>query len=307
MTVDDMTIASPCPSTLAEERVESRSTGEPLTIAQMKTRWRVHAGTPAWPTILLMGGVVVGEALVWTAAFRGLLPTEWSVVFATLLAYAAFTVMHEASHGNISGGHKCLARVEEGLGWLSALLLFAPYPVFRMLHLRHHSHTNDPDEDPDYWVASNSFTGVLARCWTILPKQYGAFLFGALGRTTAGRKVRRTSLLGMAVIALLAVALVLAGFGREVLWLWFVPAWIASGFLAFAFDWLPHQPHVVRARFKNTRVLLFPGATVSLLWQNYHLIHHLYPRVPFYRYNKVFEEIRPFLESEGAPIDEWGR
>jgi len=31
-------------------------------------------------------------------------------------------------------------------------------------------------------------------------------------------------------------------------------------------------------------------------------VHHLYPRVPFYRYPDVFEEIRDEMTLRGAPI-----
>ena len=41
-----------------------------------------------------------------------------------------------------------------------------------------------------------------------------------------------------------------------------------------------------------------------MLGQNYHLVHHLWPRVPFYRYGRVFYESREELESHGAEIVE---
>jgi len=39
-----------------------------------------------------------------------------------------------------------------------------------------------------------------------------------------------------------------------------------------------------------------------LLGQNLHLVHHLFPRVPFYRYRAVFEAARARIEAEGAPV-----
>jgi beta-carotene hydroxylase len=36
--------------------------------------------------------------------------------------------------------------------------------------------------------------------------------------------------------------------------------------------------------------------------QNYHLVHHVKPRVPFYRYGEVYRELRPELERHGSPI-----
>lgn len=271
--------------------------------ASMDQRWRAHSGFVAWPTVFLMLAIVVGTVGIWTAVLAGALPIGWGCLIASVLAYASFTVMHEASHGNIDGGHHGLAWLEESLGWLSGLLLFAPYPVFRVLHLQHHAHTNDEHNDPDHWVAGSNPLSVIARCWTIMPHYYLDYFIGRSGRSEAGRRVRVPTTLGVVFMLAGLGTLVATGFGREALWLWVVPAWVASGFLAFAFDWLPHHPHALRERFRDTRILLLPGATAALLWQNYHLIHHLYPRIPFYRYGSCFREIRPFLEAQGAPIE----
>jgi fatty acid desaturase len=39
-----------------------------------------------------------------------------------------------------------------------------------------------------------------------------------------------------------------------------------------------------------------------LLGQDHHLIHHLYPRVPFYNYRKLYKEISASLVENGATI-----
>ncbi|ODS00160.1 hypothetical protein AUC68_03355 [Methyloceanibacter methanicus] len=41
------------------------------------------------------------------------------------------------------------------------------------------------------------------------------------------------------------------------------------------------------------------------LFQNFHLIHHLFPRIPFYKYKDAFVDLRPVLEKEGAHIYEY--
>ncbi|MGE3529917.1 MAG: fatty acid desaturase, partial [Methyloceanibacter sp.] len=42
------------------------------------------------------------------------------------------------------------------------------------------------------------------------------------------------------------------------------------------------------------------------LFQNFHLIHHLFPRVPFYLYLKAFRSLKPVLVKEHAHIYEFG-
>ena len=38
------------------------------------------------------------------------------------------------------------------------------------------------------------------------------------------------------------------------------------------------------------------------LGQNLHSIHHLFPRVPFYRYHALHREIEPIMRAHGTPI-----
>ena len=68
--------------------------------------WRRHVGRLAWPTLLLAGAVVVGEAALWWAVIAGGLSLWWAFLLATLLAYVAFTPLHDASHGAIGGSRK---------------------------------------------------------------------------------------------------------------------------------------------------------------------------------------------------------
>ena len=109
----------------------------------------------------------------------------------------------------------------------------------------------------------------------------------------------------LAVEFLLVVALVAAAATGNLLALavlWFVPSLVAVLFLALAFDYLPHYPYDSRERYRDTRI--YPGMLgfILLLGQNYHLIHHLWTTVPWFRYPQVFNAIRPELEARGARI-----
>ena len=263
------------------------------------TAWRRHAGFVAWPTLLFSVSVLAAWATTAALAWRGILRLEVTFVLQTLLAYLAFTPLHEAAHGNIAGRDKRLRGVERLLGWLSGLPLIAPYPAFRKLHLEHHGHTNDEEKDPDFWVAGASRWSILWRCATLLPHYYWRICWNAI-RSPATRD--RATLIALFVYAASAIGLSLAGHGAWVLSAWIGPAILAATFLAFAFDWLPHQPHDEQDRYRNSRILLFPGLGVLLTNQNFHLIHHLYPRIPFYRYGSFFREVRPTLAAKGAPI-----
>jgi fatty acid desaturase len=76
--------------------------------------------------------------------------------------------------------------------------------------------------------------------------------------------------------------------------------------LGWAFDYLPHchlRPEAEASRFRATRNRIgFEWAVTPLtLYQNYHLVHHLHPRVPFYRYIAVWRRReREYLERQPA-------
>ena len=39
-------------------------------------------------------------------------------------------------------------------------------------------------------------------------------------------------------------------------------------------------------------------------YQNYHAIHHLYPKVPFFRYWRVYKALEPYLMGSGLPVEQ---
>ncbi len=60
-------------------------------------------------------------------------------------------------------------------------------------------------------------------------------------------------------------------------------------------------------RYVDTSIILLPRVLhtpLTWLWmfQNYHSIHHLFPRMPFYKYATLYEEIEDVMMAKGAPI-----
>ena len=265
--------------------------------------WRRFTGTFAWPTLALLVAVLGLHGLSWWACVVWGWPVWAGVALNSVVAYLAFTVHHEAAHGNIDGRKGSAGLADEVAGWISGVFLLAPFPAVRVLHLRHHGVTNDPETDPDMWVAVEGPTKLAARCLSIIPHYYWHFLFGPTSKTKSARQALPAAVVG--IVGLLAVfgALWSAGLGTWALWLWVLPAVFGTGFLAFAFDYLPHVPFDERERFLNTRIIEGRALNVLLLGQNYHLMHHLYPRVPFYWYVACFDVMRPLLERKGSRIE----
>ena len=81
--------------------------------------------------------------------------------------------------------------------------------------------------------------------------------------------------------------------------------WFSGAFLTiYLLSYLPHKPYKNSERWKDTNIQLFPVQWFEnfIFKQNLHAIHHLFPRVPFYNYRKVFEKIEPSMRIKKTPI-----
>ena len=113
-------------------------------------------GEFAWPT-LIYGLMVV--AAYWATVgmvLLGVINVWLGVLLSAVFTYLAYTTLHESVHGSISGSHKSLRRLNDGLGYLSAMVLMIPMTIHRYEHLAHHRHTNEKDPDPDSKLARSS-------------------------------------------------------------------------------------------------------------------------------------------------------
>ena len=262
-------------------------------------------GRLAWPTIGLFAGILAGLGTVSALTLAGTLPYALAVPIDAVLIYLIFTPVHEAIHGNIVGRHTGLRWLETLIGHVGGFILLAPYPGFAKLHIRHHQHTNDPREDPDYWVKGANLFEVVLRCMAI-HIGYLMHLY-RLATDKAGRRVFAEELLYIALFLAIVAGASLAGFGPELMLLWVLPGYIGLVICPLLFDWTVHHPHTAQGRYANTAILVFPRPiqrVMDLLYcgQTYHLVHHLYPRVPFYTYRPIYSALEPALPTLGATV-----
>ncbi|MEM9493821.1 MAG: fatty acid desaturase, partial [Myxococcota bacterium] len=216
----------------------------------------------AWPTLLVAAAALTLWTASTVAAAFGHLSLGLAALLNTVAAFAAFTPMHDASHRAL--GHA--RALSEVVGRLCALVLAAPFPAFRYVHLEHHKHTNDPVRDPDVWSGLGP-RWLLPLRWLSQDLHY----YSCYARALPGRRrLERleVSAFALAVVALIAVA-VSAGALVPMLLLWLVPARLATAMLALSFDYLPHRPHRVRAaddRFRASSVWPNPWLTLPLFF-----------------------------------------
>ena len=254
----------------------------------------------AWPTVLL---VFVAYGLFGASTFayvQGELPLVWAILLNSIAAYISFTPTHDASHHAVSANHQ----LNDWIGRV-ATALQSPVPffrTFRYIHMQHHRFTNDKAKDPDIYVATGP-RWLLPLKWLSLDLNYLYFYLRPsvfLNRP----KGERMELYGAVVFgATVFAAITLAGWLEYYVLLFLIPSRFTALFLAIAFDYLPHYPHQANAQEQpfqctSNRVGMEWLMTPLLIFQNYHLVHHLYPTVPFYRSLKLWQARRHYHLSQ---------
>lgn len=240
----------------------------------------------AWPTVIMMLVCHAATAYAWYGVLTDTLPLWAGCVINCIAFYGLFSPSHDAMHRSMSR-----------VGWLNELLLFITvFPVgplstghaLRIMHMQHHKYLNDPVMDPDHEVA-HTFKNALWS-WFWWDSRYSSYFRAHKDDIPKNNHARIWYDLTVPFVIILVLALY---FPWEMLFLWFIPTRFMAWMICFTFMYLPHYPHEVTDKqdpYQATTIrkgwewLLSP----LLVYQNYHLIHHLYPTIPFYRYRKAW-------------------
>lgn len=271
--------------------------------ASFKSAWQDEVPYIAWGTLLLLAIYLGGYAITLYLAVTGEITYYLATPIFACLAYAGFTLLHDAGHGSIFADNCPLKPLERVIGWLAGVpLLMVPFNLFKILHDRHHAYTNDPELDPDHFILKDNWFFVILNCLYI-PVQYHLLAFTKLSGDQKIRQTYPTTLLYFTFIGMGLALLLYLGFAKEVLYFIVLPNLIAVVLLALFFDYLPHHPHVSLNRYQNARIYPSRILNILLLGQNYHLSHHLYPKVPWYKYRTVYLKVKTDLIANNAPIE----
>ncbi|MDP3853038.1 fatty acid desaturase [Phenylobacterium sp.] len=262
----------------------------------------------AWPTLAMAVALPIAQ---WTIVGLGLariLPLWVCAAVLTFTSYAHYTLVHESIHGNLAPGFAKLRWLNTLVGWVGALGLSFNWPMLMRGHVLHHAHTNT-DKDPDIHVKGT--LGQLVAKWlvfvpmSLVPPFVLKYVAPAqhreIDKMLMGSEMLQASAVSVSVLVLLAAS-VPTGHVLDWLFLLFIPSRVAGLILQICFSWLPHHPFDQTERYLNTRISLWSGGTILLLQQNLHLMHHLWPSVPFYNYARLYRRLRPTLIAKGSPI-----
>lgn len=269
------------------------------TSPEAKTSKRIAAAHPAnweWPTL----GLFVICVAVWGLAVFYI--SDLSVPLAMLCLLPALVLHSSLSHEILHGHPFPDRRASEALGLIQPGL-FIPYLRFRDTHLAHHTDArltdpyDDPESnylDPEVWQRLSRGTQMLLRFNNTL-----------LGRMTVGPMVAQVAFMRADVRAVRAgdwqvargwlihlpgLALVLWAVAQSPMPLW---AYVLAAYGALAVlkirTFLEHQAH---AQARGRTVLIEDRGPLAFLFlnNNLHVVHHMHPRVPWYRLPKLYRE-----------------
>ena len=252
-----------------------------------------------WPTLVLL---VLTYGL-WALGV-GLAAGIWlplGMVLVTLAGVQHSSLCHEALHG-----HPTRWR------WLNEALVFAqlslciPYARFRDLHLEHHrdEQLTDPYDDPESnyldpkeWARLGPFMRrVLELNNTLLGRMLVGpiisqiyFVRGDMAAIRAGdRAVLRAWLVHIPAVAV--VFWWLAAYGQMPIWAFLLATYAAHSVLKIR-TFLEHRAHEDSC---GRTVIVEDRGPLALLFlnNNYHVVHHERPGVPWYRLPSAFQADR---------------
>lgn len=242
-----------------------------------------------WQTLALIVACYAG----WAVALFWL--SGGAVILAVLVA-ALSIVLHSSLQHEVLHGHPFRSAFANAALVFPAVGLFIPYLRFRDTHLEHHRDQNltDPYDDPE----SNYLD---PGAWDRLPRALQVVLRAnntLLGRMAVGPLIAQVNFMvddaraigrGDGRVALgwglhlLGVALVLwaVALSPMSLWAYVIAAYLGMSILKIR-TFLEHQAH---ERVRGRTVVIEDRGPLAFLFlnNNLHVVHHMHPKVPWYR------------------------
>ncbi|TNF65328.1 MAG: fatty acid desaturase [Rhodobacteraceae bacterium] len=252
-----------------------------------------------WITFGLILATYAGWAAV-TAWLYPAAPVPAVLLTAVLIAFHA-SLTHEVLHGHPFPWR----RLNEALMFAPLNLAF-PYNRFRDLHLAHHqdARLTDPFDDPEsnyldpgdwerlprwqqrLFAAQNTLLGRMA-----LGPGIGQVRFMAAEWRAARMGDRAVWLAWALHVPGLALVLAWVLLATDMpLWAYLVAAYLGLSLLKIR-TFLEHQAH---ERARGRTVIIEDRGPLALLFlnNNLHVVHHMHPRVPWYRLPRLFAQNR---------------
>jgi fatty acid desaturase len=260
---------------------------------------KAKAAGPEWPTVFLVGAVYLLFGLTTT------LVAEASVGVAILLTGVVIAQYSSLQHEVLHGHPFASQGLNEALVY-PGLTLFVPYQRFRESHLAHHhdERLTDPYDDPEsnymdpaVW---HRLSRPLQRFLRFNNRLLGRMLVGPMistwrmvtddwAQARAGNHAVTRAWLHHGVGVALVIWWLLAT-GQMPLWAFGLAAYLGYSLLKVR-TFLEHRAH---ERASGRTVVVEDKGPLALLYlnNNYHVVHHMHPKVAWYRLPAIYRENR---------------
>lgn len=237
----------------------------------------------------------------------GVMPLWIAFPISILTGILSYLPSHDAQHSTYGKNGKLLW-FNEFMGYVSTIQTMMPYKILYLTHMEHHAHTNDPELDPDYAVAADTWWGHLWVAYNARqpgsPKSQAISYAKTLARLGMNnppvvRAVIEANVQKISSWSIIA-ALAWSGYAIEVALLWWLSTYIAVYYIALMLSWAPHFPHPKQGRYGNTRHFKFPFGNIVALGMEAHIVHHLHPAMPLTKNAAAYRELKPILDARGC-------
>lgn len=258
-------------------------------------------GSVAWA----LANTTVWFAL-WPLTLSGWLPLWAAFPIATVSIALSYLPSHEAQHRIIARPGEPLFWLNELIGHISTLSLVLPYDVARLTHYEHHKHANHPELDPDISTHAAGTLDFLRRSLAnrqpsgAADRAYGETL-QRLGTPEAGRAMLVAAVYRLSYFGIL-FGLAWSGHALEAALVWWLPRHLAATYIQYYLSWAPHHPAQEIGRYRDTRAFRSPLGNILTMGMQFHIVHHLYPRIPLMRTPAAYWALRPVLKARGCEL-----
>jgi len=266
----------------------------------------------------------------------------YTLPISVLANYLLFPIIHDASHGSVSQNKYINVIVGFAAGIPFFFAPFPTWRYIHLRHHRFTNIPDkDPDfwaggKLENHWLDHKL---ALPLRWSTHILHYYYYFFVSLFKTISNSLINKVdnicdlnelsnkpelkSSARVLTITLFSILLnigyLIRSYYNNSLWdmcvLWVIPSAIAIMILSFLFDYLPHRPYTTdinESRYKVTNMThglwslegeensIIAALTFNQL--TYHNIHHLYPKLPFYKYPSVWKKHKEKLKELETPV-----
>lgn len=213
--------------------------------------------------------------------------------------YLAFTPLHDATHRAVSRNR----RLNDWLGSIACLLLIPGITtrIYRYLHLEHHRFAGDKKKDPDEPFVSARGPALAS---VILFPDLMWLIWYLRHWTTRPASERLEFVLGALFYNGLHLGFLLSPYAWEFFVIWMIPQRLGLALVTYFFAHIQHPEGVSweQAPFQCTvQVVTNRLLDWLMLGQTVHIVHHLFPSLPFYRYRAAWNAGLHLLERQNIP------